>query len=331
MVLLAAVVRASAAEPSGSAPGWATAYRLGPGDVIDIRFYGRPALTREGTSVAPDGTITYLGVTGFSVAGLTIEETRGRLEKAISDFYKNPRLIVIPSALSSKSYTLMGMVKMSGIFPLDTPMTLIEAIARSGGTTSGLFDRRYVDLADLGRSFLLRGNRKVEVDFQRLMLKGDMSQNVPLEPGDYIHIASALANDYFVLGSVIKPGREGFTENATVMSAIAKRGGFQPNAFRERVLVVRGSLSKPVVTVVNADAVLKGGGKDELLQPKDIVFVSSRPWFRAEEIADAAVIAFLQSSVATWTGYNAPVIFRNGVLPVTPQGQVELDKLQTVP
>lgn len=310
---------------------WSDAYRLGPGDVIDIRFYGRPELNRENTTIAPDGTITYLGVTGFQVEGLTISEVGTQLETAVSDYYRSPRLIIIPRQLVSKSYTLMGMVKISGIFPLDTPTTLLEAIARAGGTTSGLFDRRYVDLADLGRSFLLRGNSKVNVDFRKLMLNGDMSQNVALEPGDYIHIASALANDYFVLGAVMDPGREGFTENASVMGAITKRGGFQINAFRERVLIVRGSLSDPKVTVVNTDAILKGGSKDVLLEPKDIVYVSSRPWFKAEEVADSAVVAFLQSSVATWTGLNAPVIFRKAILPATPQGQQELDKLNQQP
>jgi protein involved in polysaccharide export with SLBB domain len=325
-ILLAAAAVLSAAEPTSTA-AWASVYRLGPGDIIDIRFYGRSELDRELITVAPDGSITYLGVTGFPVAGKTIEETRHSLEAALSEFYKSPRLVLIPRTLASKSYTLMGMVKTSGIFPLDTPLTLLEAIARAGGTTSGLFDRRYVDLADLGRSFLLRGQRRLPVDFQRLMLHGDMTQNVPLEPGDYIHIASALANDYFVLGAVRNPGREGFTENATVLSAIAKRGGYQPNAFRERVLIVRGSLSTPEVKVVNTDAVLKGNAQDVALQPKDIVYISSRPWYMAEEIADAAVIAFLQSSVATWTGLNMPVIFREAVLPATPQGQVEIEKL----
>lgn len=327
-VLFALFVASAFAQSPSPTPqaDWATAYRLGPGDVIDIRFYGRPELVQENVTVGPDGTITYLGVTGFPVAGLTIDEMRRGLEGRLGEFYRSPRLIVIPKELVSKSYTLMGMVKVSGIFPLDEPLTLLEAIARAGGTTSGLFDRRYVDLADLGRSFLLRGSGRVPVDFQKLMLNGDMTQNVPLEPGDYIHIASALANDYFVLGSVRDPGREGFTENASVMSAITKRGGYTPNAFRERVLIVRGSLTDPQALVVNTDAILKGDAPDVLLKPKDVIYVSSRPWFKAEEMMDSAVVAFLQSSVATWTGLNMPVIFRRGFIPLTPQGEQEVNK-----
>jgi len=293
-------------------------YRLGAGDVISIQFYGMPDLTRPEVTVAPDGTISYLSATGVNVRGKTLSETRVEIESRLAGFYRNPRIIVTPISLVSKSYTIMGMVKLAGIFPMDQPLTLIEALSRAGGTVSGLFDRRYVDLADLERSFIIRGGQRLQVNFRKLLLDGDMAQNISLAPGDYILIASALANDYYVLGAVRKPGREGFTEGASVMAAIAKRLGFEQSAYREHVLVVRGSMSNPKVFVVNTDAILKGGKKDFPLEPKDIVYVSNRPWYKAEEVLDSAVAVFLQASVAAWTGANAPILFRNAILPFTP-------------
>jgi polysaccharide biosynthesis/export protein len=293
-------------------------YRLGAGDVISIQFYGMPDLARPEVTVAPDGTISYLSATGVNVRGKTLTETRKEIESLLSGFYRNPRIIITPISLVSKSYTIMGMVKLAGIFPMDQPLTLIEALSRSGGTVSGLFDRRYVDLADLERSFIIRDGQRLPVNFRKLMLDGDMTQNIPLAPGDYIQIASALANDYFVLGAVRKPGREGFTEGASVMAAIAKRLGFQDTAYRERVLIVRGSMTDPKVIVVNADAILKGGTKDVPLEPKDIVYVSNRPWYKAEQVLDSAVAVFLQASVAAWTGANAPVFISDAILPYTP-------------
>jgi polysaccharide export outer membrane protein len=210
------------------------------------------------------------------------------------------------------------MIKLSGVFPLDQPLTLLEALARSGGTVSGLFDRRYVDLADLERSFIVRDGRKLPVNFRKLLLDGDMSQDIPLAPGDFIHIASALANDYYVLGAVRKPGREGFTEGATVLSGIAKRLGFTNSAYREHVLIVRGSMTDPKVIVVNTDAILKGSKPDVPIEPKDIIYVSNRPWQKAEEIVDSAISVFLQSAVATWTGGNAPYLINSALLPRTP-------------
>lgn len=295
-------------------------YRLGAGDVLSIQFYGRPELTRPEVTVAPDGTISYLNATGIPVGGLTITEARVQLEQSLTGLFRNPRLILTPLNLVSKSYTIMGMVKLTGIFALEQPLTLIEALSRSGGTVSGLFDRRYVDLADLERSFIMRNGQRLPVNFRKLMLEGDMSQNVPLAPGDFILIASALANDYYVLGAVRKPGREGFTEGASVMAAIAKRQGFQDAAYREHVLVVRGSMTDPEVFVVNTDAILKGNREDFALQPKDIVYVSNRPWRKAEELVDSAISVFLEAATASATGAGAPVIFSRGFLPPKSDG-----------
>lgn len=290
-------------------------YRLGVGDVLSIQFYGNPNLTRPQVTVAPDGTISYLAAISVPVAGLTIEEARLKLESSLANLYRNPRLIITPLELASSSYTVVGMVKMTGVFAMDSPITVVEAIARAGGTESGLFDRRYVDLADLDRSFLIRDGRRMPVDFRRLLMEGDMTQNIALAPGDYIQIASALANDYYVLGSVGNPGREGFTAGASVVAAITKRQGFGDAAFRERVLVVRGSMTNPEVFVVNVREILRGAEPDFLLEPKDIVYVSNQPWHRPEQIVDRAFSTFLRSVTSTWTSANAPVIFNEPVLP----------------
>ena len=311
-----------AAEPAqapAQAPGFGDSpYRLGAGDVLKIQIYGLPDTIRPEVTVAPDGTISYLSIVGLNVRGKTITEARGAIETALADYYKKPQVIIIPIALVSKSYTILGMVKRIGIFAMDQPVTLIEAIAKAGGTVSGLFDRRYVDLADLQRSSLIRNGTRVPVDFNKLMLSGDMTQNASIEPGDVILVASALANDYYVLGAVRKPGREGFTEGASVMSAIAKRLGFQESSYREHVLVVRGSMDNPETFVVNTDAILKGGEKDFLLKPKDIVYVSNRPWRKAEEILDSALGNFLEAATAVWTGANAPKFIYEPLLPKTP-------------
>ncbi|MBC8096741.1 MAG: hypothetical protein H7Y43_13110, partial [Akkermansiaceae bacterium] len=47
---------------------------------------------------------------------------------------------------------------------------------------------------------------------------------------------------------------------------------------------------------------INGRTPDFRLEPKDIVYVSHRPFFKAEELLDMATVAFIQSVVTSWTG-----------------------------
>ncbi|MEM6821346.1 MAG: polysaccharide biosynthesis/export family protein [Verrucomicrobiota bacterium] len=300
-----------------SSESWRTRYELGAGDVLEIRMFGKPKSRRERIAVTPDGYITYLEVSNFPVAGLTIDEARQALEDALREFYRAPKVIMVPYSLNSKRYTILGKVKRRGVYPLDRPMTLIEAIARSEGIEIGLFEHRAVELADYERSFIVRNKQRLPVNFSELFLQGDLAQNVPLEPGDYIFLASSVSNDYYVLGAVASPGFQGFSVGATVVTAISKRGGFLPTAYREKVLVVRGSLSKPKVHVVNMEAILNGKEKSFKLEPKDIVYVSNRPWAKLEDIIDRATLTFMETAASTWTNANIPAIINRRLLPDT--------------
>jgi len=87
------------------------------------------------------------------------------------------------------------------------------------------------------------------------------------------------------------------------MSVIAARGGFTPQAWRSRVLVVRGSLNRPETFVVDTAAILSAKAPDFKLQAKDIVYVSNSPWVKAEELLDTIATAFIQ-------GFTVPTINR---------------------
>ena len=63
-----------------------------------------------------------------------------------------------------------------------------------------------VDLADFSRSFIARNGKRLPLNFERLFESGDLSQNVPIEPGDYIYIAAANVQEVYVVGEVRLPG-----------------------------------------------------------------------------------------------------------------------------
>ncbi len=302
-------------QASPKLEAWQERLTLGAGDVLNFQVYGHPQLTRKEVPIGPDGTVTYLQVHDFPAAGLTIDELRDQLTVAIRTHIANARVIITPSAFRSKKYHLLGTVLDRGTYSLDRPMTLLEAAARARGISTGLLSQNTVEIADMRRAFIVRNGHKLNIDFTRLFYEGDLTQNIQLHPGDYIYIPSNVVNEVYVLGAVDSPGQTGVTDSLTALGAITIRGGFSEEAWKRKVLVVRGSLEeKPQVTVLDAQAILNGRQQDMLLEPRDLVYVSPRPWRRAEEVLDIAMRAFVQSATATWTGQNiGPLVDR--VLP----------------
>lgn len=283
---------------------WQQRLTLGPNDVVNLSIFGRKEFTRNDVPIGPDGCISYLQAQGVPAAGLTLDELRAKLTEELRQHYHNAQVIVTPAAFRSKRYFLLGTVIDRGAFTLDRPTTIIEAIARARGIATGLLEQNTVEIADLPRAFLIRGGKPLPVDFVRLFQQGDLTQNLALEPDDYIYFPSAALNEIYVLGAVASPGTVGVTDRSSLIGILTTRGGFTEKAYRQRVLVVRGSLTKPETFVINAADILTAKAPDFMLKPKDIVFVADRPWWRAEDLLDAAISSYI-SAVATSSANKA--------------------------
>jgi polysaccharide export outer membrane protein len=294
----------SAAVPGNKGPSapvsWRNRYELGPGDMINFSLFGRPELDRPGFRIAPDGTVSYLQAQNIKISGLTLDEARLAIEKGLSSHFRSPRVIITPREVASKRFTILGKVVNKGVYTLERPITLVEAIANAGGLETGLFEQNTVELADLERSFVSRNGQRLSIDFRRLLHESDMSRNIEIEPNDFIYIASNITNDYYVLGAVVNPGVQGLTPDASVVAAITRRGGFTERAWTTRILVIRGSFDKPKTFIINVKNVLAAKEMDFKLEPKDIVFVSDRPWVGAEDILKAALSTFTTSATSSW-------------------------------
>ncbi len=282
---------------------WQQKLTLGPGDLLNLGLYGEPQLDATDVPVGPDGRISYLEASGVLAAGLTVDEFRGKLNEALGQYRRAAQAIVVPVAYRSKKYFVLGKVAQRGAFLLDRPMTLLEAVGRAGGMETGLSsDRSLIELADLSRAFLSRGGRQLPVNFEKLFQEGDLTQNVTLEPNDYIYFPAADQQEVFVLGAVTLPGAYHYSQSTGALGAIAARGGFNTRAWKNKVLVIRGGLTKPETFTLDALEVLSARQADIRLQARDIVYVSERPWIRAEELLDLAAQAFVTAAVVTVTG-----------------------------
>ena len=280
---------------------WERNLTLGPGDVLSFTLYGEPTLALSEFSFGPDGRISFLEAQDVLANGLTVDGLRQRMDDALSKYRRAPRTIITPVAYHSKKYYVLGKVVQRGVYTLDRPTTVLEALARAKGIESGQVDYDIVDVADLQRAFLMRQNKRIPIDFEKLFGSGDLSQNVQIEPGDYLYFPSADVKQVYVLGEVGLPGSVTYRPNLSVLSAISARGGFDEKAYKSHVLIVRGSLNHPE-TFIAALGTTTDNLKDFKLQPNDIIYVTWRPFHRGEELLDLAATAFVQAAITGWTG-----------------------------
>lgn len=285
-----------------------TEYKLGPGDVVEIELAGDPA-SRARTVVGPDGKVYFHMVPGVDVWGKTIAQARESLITGMQQFVRERQPISVSLvAAESQRIWVLGRLNKPGIYPMAGPMTLIEALSVAGGpapasafaTRAGTMSMARAssatdEAADLGRAFVIRQGRPLRVDFERLLREGDMSQNIYLQPDDFVYLPSANVGSVHVLGAVNQPRAVEFTNRLTLLQAVAHAGGtLVREAYPSHVAVVRGSLSEPKVAIVDMTAIVKGTASDVLLEPQDIVYVPHSPYRVLTRYLDVILTTFVR-------------------------------------
>jgi polysaccharide export outer membrane protein len=224
-----------------------------------------------------------------------------------------PQVNVTLRDVQSKHVWLLGRFQAPGVYNMAAPTTLLEAVASAGGSQSFAGQRQIseggplgADLADLQHSFIVRDNKMLPVDFYALLDKGDLSQNIYLQPDDFVYFAPAYAKEVYVLGAVTQPKPVQYVEGMTLMQAIAGSYGTVRDAWLGHVTIVRGSISHPKVAFVNYYDVVKGHTPDVALQPGDIVYVPLTRYRYLRKYVDIALNTFV-SSVAINAGTRISV------------------------
>lgn len=272
-------------------------FRFGPGDRVEIELIGVAEPPTE-TTVGPDGRIYFHLLPGVSLWGLTVSEACAKLEKDLSQFVKHPSVAITLREVKSRRIWVLGRLTRPGIYPLDRPLTVVEAISAAGGLNTSMFTGTTEELGDLTHSFLMRRGEVVPVNFKALIHDGDMAQNVYLQPDDFVYIPSAQSSEVYVIGAVAEPRAVSFKDQVTLSSAIANARGTLPQAKLHEVVIIRGSLTEPHCTVVDYYDIVKGKVPEIRLQPRDIVYVPDRPLGILENAGRLIINSFVRTIAA---------------------------------
>lgn len=166
--------------PSRAAVG--SDYVIGPGDTLQVYVWRDPDLTVT-VPVRPDGKITTPLVQDMVAVGKTPTQLARDIEKVLSEYVKSPEvnIIVTKPASALSQVRVIGQVKRPAPVPYREGMTVLDAVLAVGGLT---------DFAAGNRAHLVRMENGKEVEIRvkldKLVNGGDMSQNLPLRPGDVL-------------------------------------------------------------------------------------------------------------------------------------------------
>ena len=182
-VVSVAVAAAPATAP-GAAPAVAADYRIGPGDSLQIYVWQNPDLSVT-VPVRQDGKVSTPLVEDMLAAGKTASELARDIERVLAEYVRSPKVnVFVLNAISALSQVkVTGQVKTPQALPFHEGMTVLDAVLAVGGLT---------DFAAGNRARVVRTvngqEQEIKLRLDRLLEKGDMSQNIALRPGDVLLI-----------------------------------------------------------------------------------------------------------------------------------------------
>lgn len=176
MVTLVSCLPSSSVPPAPPPPRPAVAYRIVPGDVLEILVWREDTVSGPVT-VRPDGMVSVSLIGDITAEGLTPEELAAEIEKNLQKFIETPKVVVRVNQ-SARRFYVVGNVNGPGMYGLLPQQTLVQAIAISGGFST---------FADRGSIRIIRqaGPQVApEYDYDRIISGSD--PDVMLETNDTI-------------------------------------------------------------------------------------------------------------------------------------------------
>ena len=235
-------------------------YRVGVGDVLDIRLLNSANNSSTLFTVIPSG-IVELPIAGgaIKVAGLTPEEIQTRIAAELKRraVEENAKVSVGVRHYASHSVSVTGLVIHPGTrFLRREEVPLYVVLAES-------------QLRNDGEIVVLRrgGNPAKTID-----LRDSAALNTLIQPGDVITVTARPDEFYYIGGRINHPGQKSFTEGITLLQALLA-AGTTPRQANLVEISREGSDGKLVTNRYSLKEIKSGNIKDPKLQPGDRIEV----------------------------------------------------------
>jgi len=202
-------------------------YVIGPGDELMIRAWGQIDLDVH-AQVDRNGNVYLPKVGSLNVSGLRYAQVENFMRAHIGRIYQNFDLNVNLGALRSIDIYVVGQVTSPGRYTVSSLSTLTNAIFACGGPSP---------VGSMREIQLKRGAKVVSTfDLYDLLLKGDKSKDVVLQPEDVIYVGSS-GPQVAVGGQVNVPAIYELKTETTLSDAIRLAGGLTNTAYNGKVYI----------------------------------------------------------------------------------------------
>ena len=245
-------------------------------DILDIVFHHptRHDLAVQLNSInnkigfrVRNGMVDIPDLDPIQVEGLTLDETRDALQSAFRQQVEDIELFVNYRDRLQRKVQLAGMVSVPTI-PVDGKIRLFEVLALAGTNTQ----------ANWYQSYVLRNGCPLPIDLNRLVVQGDMCQNIVMRGGDQIYVADPNESKVMIMGEVGLPRTIAVPRGKiTLREALVEARGIPFTGNKRCIQVIRGELPCPKVYRLCWDHVIGLPNHSLMLMPGDTVYVSETP------------------------------------------------------
>ena len=221
-------------------------YVLGPGDEVVIEIWGdNEASVRQ--TISPEGKIMVSQIGPIFLSGKSIKEANNYVRKLFAQKYagvdnRASDISVTLGQIRTIQVNIFGEVAVPGTYRLSALSSLFNALYRAGGIT---------DRGSLRAIEVVRNGRKVAtVDLYPFLFNGKQEKDVKLFDGDVIRVP-LYGNLVNIEGQVKKPMYYEMKEGETIKSLIEYAGGFDIDAIRNEVRLVRQSSREREIRMIS--------------------------------------------------------------------------------
>ncbi len=253
-------------------------YRIGQGDVLEIRVRKSPELSLDAVKIDQRGMIHIPMVDEpIRAACLTEAELAEQINKIYLEYKTQPDVKVYIREYNAQLVSVIGAVNTPQQFKMQRRARLLEVLTLAGGpkeeTASNAITITHAPDAPLCGSSDSASADLTSTYSLSATLSGDEKANPFVRPGDIIKVPEAKLA--YVVGNVIRPSAIPLKDPITASRAIAMAGGTMLDSRTNHVRITRQVPGSTQQTELFIDlvAIQKHQAEDVLLQVGDIVEV----------------------------------------------------------